>query len=111
LGQHGELQLIGGVNEKIEGFWEICRARRARGERPEGPYGVLIPLANADDLMLRPAVVASIVEEGWFHVWPIPDVDAGLPLLTGLPAATIHARVDRQLREFYELARRPEVLA
>ena len=105
VGQHGEMQIIGGVNEKIEGFWEICRARRTLGEQPEGDYGVVLPLANVDDLMLRPPVIASVVEEGWFHIWPIRDIDAGLPLLTGLPAAEVHARVDRQLQEYYEIAR------
>ena len=104
VGQQGEMQLIGGTNEKIEGFWEICRMRRARGERPEGAYGVLIPAANAGDVMLRPEVAASIADEGWFHVWPVQHVDEGLPLLTGVSAAEVHARVDRQLQRFYELA-------
>jgi predicted ATP-dependent protease len=104
VGQHGEMQVIGGINEKIEGFWEICRIRRARGERPEGAYGVLMPMANAGDLMLRPEIAASIAHDGWFHVWPIQHVDEGLPLLTGAAAAEIHSRVDRRLQRFYELA-------
>lgn len=102
-GQHGEIQPIGGVNDKIEGFWQICRARRAQGEQPEGAYGVLIPVANAGDLMLRAEVVDAIASEGWFHVWPIADVDEGLALLTGISPAEIHARVDRRLQHFYEL--------
>ena len=106
VGQHGEVQLIGGVNEKIEGFWEICRARRAQGERPDGVYGVLIPVANAQDLMLRREVVAAIAEEGWFHVWPIQSIDDGLPILTGVSARDIHTRVERQLQRYNEIALR-----
>jgi hypothetical protein len=49
-------------------------------------------------------VAASIADEGWFHVWPIQHVDEGLPLLTGVSAAEVHAQVDRQLQRFYELA-------
>jgi AAA domain/Lon protease (S16) C-terminal proteolytic domain len=108
VGQHGEMQLIGSTNEKIEGFWEICRARRAGGETPEGAYGVLIPAANAGDLMLQPAMAESIAREGWFHIWPIRQMDDGLPLLTGVSAASFHVRVDRQLRRFYHLARQSE---
>jgi predicted ATP-dependent protease len=104
VGQHGELQVIGAANEKIEGFWEVCRRRRAAGESPEGAYGVLMPAANAGDLMLRPEVAASVASEGWFHVWPIQHVDEGLSLLTSVAAAEIHARVDRQLQRFYDLA-------
>src|SRR5262249_41108581 len=59
VGQYGEIQPIGGVNTKIEGFWELCRARRAQGEQPQGGYGMLIPAVNARDLMLRPEVAAS----------------------------------------------------
>jgi predicted ATP-dependent protease len=106
VGQTGEIQAIGGVNDKIEGFWEVCRARRAAGEVPEGAYGVLIPASNAADLMLRPEVAESIAGEDWFHIWPIKDTDEGLPLLTGLPATEIHARADRRLARFYEAASR-----
>jgi hypothetical protein len=106
IGQYGEIQTIGGVNQKIEGFWEICCKRRAAGERPQCPYGygVLIPEANAKDLMLRREVAESIATEGWFHVWLIRSVDDGLPLLTGLPAEAVHRRVERQLQRYYHLA-------
>ncbi len=107
VGQYGELQTIGAVNEKIEGFWEICRQRRAAGEAAEVPYGIIIPVANAQDLMLRREVARSIADDGWFTVWPIGTVDDGIPLLTGLTAAEFHARVDRRLQRFYELAMPP----
>jgi predicted ATP-dependent protease len=110
VGQYGEIQPIGGVNTKIEGFWEICRARRAQGEQaPNGGYGVLIPAVNTRDLMLRPDVADSIAGEGWFHVWPISTVDEGLALLTGLPAEAVHARVEQRLKRFHELALRNRI--
>jgi predicted ATP-dependent protease len=103
VGQYGEIQVIGGVNHKIEGFWEICRKRHLLGEQPQGPYGVLIPAANAHDLMLRPEVAASIAA-GQFHVWAIRSIDDGLPILTGMPATEIHQRVARRLQRFYRVA-------
>jgi len=105
VGQYGEIQPIGGVNMKIEGFWEICRLRREQGERPEGGYGVLIPAVNARDLMLRPEVAASIANEGWFHIWPIATVDDAIPLLMGAPAATVHQRIEQRLKRFHGMAR------
>ena len=106
VGQYGEIQPIGGVNTKIAGFWEICRARRAQGEQPEGGYGVLIPATNVRDLMLQPEIAASIANEGWFHIWPINTVDEGLALLTGLQAQTLHDRVEQRLHQFSELTKR-----
>jgi hypothetical protein len=103
VGQHGELQPIGGVNTKIEGFWELCRLRRAQGEQAVGGYGTLIPAVNARDLMLRDEVAESIAHEGWFHVWPVNTVDEALTILTGLPAADIHARVERRLQQFRDV--------
>ncbi|MFI5272387.1 MAG: AAA family ATPase [Ktedonobacterales bacterium] len=107
VGQYGEMQPIGGVNTKIEGFWELCRTRRAQGEQPTpGGYGVIIPMLNGRDLMLRSEVARSIAEEGWFHVWPVATVEDGLAILTGVAAPAIHARVDERLKRFYELTRR-----
>lgn len=104
VGQYGEMQPIGGVNTKIEGFFDLCRARRAAGEQPVGGYGAIIPAVNTRDLMLRPDVAYSIAQEGWFSIWPIATVDEGLPLLMGVPADQIHARVNARLKRFYELA-------
>jgi predicted ATP-dependent protease len=109
VGQYGELQTIGSVNTKIEGFWEICHQRRDAGERPEISYGILVPVANTQDLMLRREVARSIAEDGWFHVWPISTVDEGIPLLTNLVPDEFHARVDRRLQRFYELAVPPTI--
>ncbi len=104
VGQYGEIQPIGGVNTKIEGFFDLCRARRAAGEQPVGGYGAIIPAVNTRDLMLRPDVAYAIAQEGWFNIWPISSVDEGIPLLMGVAADQIHARVNERLKRFYELA-------
>jgi len=78
--QHGRIQAIGGVNEKIEGFFDICSKRKLSGNQ-----GVLIPLANVRHLMLRRDVVEA-VEAGQFHVYAVDHIDRCLELLTGLPA-------------------------
>ena len=80
VNQFGVVQPVGGINEKIEGYFDVCAARGLSGEQ-----GVLIPRANVCDLMLRPEVVEA-VEAGRFHVWAVADVDEALELLTGLPA-------------------------
>ena len=106
VGQYGELQPIGGVNTKIEGFWELCRLRRARGEQSEGGHGVIIPAVNSRDLMLRSEVAQSIAREGWFHIWPAGTVDEAMTILTGVPAAEVHSRVEKKLQRFCEIALR-----
>ncbi len=78
--QHGRVQAIGGVNQKIEGFFDLCKARGLTGEQ-----GVLIPQANVKHLMLRREVVEA-VEAGEFNVYPVAHVDEALKILTGLPA-------------------------
>jgi hypothetical protein len=103
LGQYGELQPIGGVNFKIEGFWELCRLRRAQGEQAEDGYGVIIPAVNTRDLMLRPEVAQAIADEGWFRIYPISTFDEGIPLLIGIPAETLHQRVAQRLQRFREI--------
>ncbi len=108
VNQLGEVQAIGAVNEKIEGFFDICSARGLSGGQ-----GVLIPAANAQDLMLRSDVVAAVAE-GRFHVYPVSHVDQAIELLTGMPAgepdaaggfppATVNGRVARRLRDLSAL--------
>lgn len=80
VNQHGQVQAIGGVNEKIEGFFDICQARGLTGEQ-----GVLIPKSNVKHLMLREDVVAA-VEAGDFHIHAVETVDEGIALLTAMPA-------------------------
>ncbi|HEX6320586.1 MAG TPA: ATP-binding protein [Burkholderiales bacterium] len=99
VNQHGDVQAVGGVNQKIEGFFDLCRERGLTGEQ-----GVLIPEANVQNLMLREEVVAAVAQ-GRFAVYPVRTVDEGLQLLTGLPAREVHARVEARLAGFAEHAR------
>ncbi|MBI4997119.1 MAG: AAA family ATPase [Rhodocyclales bacterium] len=80
VNQYGRVQAIGGVNEKIEGFFDVCQARGLSGDQ-----GVLIPASNVRHLMLRDDVVAACAA-GSFHVHAVEDVDAAMSLLTGVPA-------------------------
>lgn len=80
VNQLGEVQAIGGVNEKIEGFFDICAGRGLTGAQ-----GVLIPRTNIAHLVLRPRVVKA-VREGRFAVYPVSTIDQGIELLTGVPA-------------------------
>jgi len=110
INQFGQIQPIGGVNAKIEGFFEVCRAKGLTGEQ-----GVMIPATNVRHLMLKPEVVDA-VRDGKFHVWPITNVDEGIELLTGVPAGevkpdgkypegTVHYLVDKRLRELADAAK------
>ena len=105
VNQFGQVQAIGGVNEKIEGFFDICKARGLTGDQ-----GVLIPASNTVHLMLRPDVVEAAAE-GNFHIYPIETISQGIELLTGRPAGvreedgsfpkhSLNARVEACLRQF-----------
>lgn len=78
--QHGDVQAIGGVNTKIEGFFEVCRQKGLTGDQ-----GVLIPESNVQDLMLRDHVIDA-VRDGDFHIYPVSTVEGGIEILTGVPA-------------------------
>jgi predicted ATP-dependent protease len=80
VNQKGEVQAIGGVNEKIEGFFEVCRARGLNGEQ-----GVLIPASNVRNLMLKEEVAAA-VKDGKFHIYPVRTIDQGIEVLSGVNA-------------------------
>lgn len=80
VNQHGYVQAIGGVNEKIEGFFDLCKERGLTGDQ-----GVLMPTANIKHLMVRQDVVDAVAA-GQFHIYPITHVDEGIALLTGIPA-------------------------
>ena len=105
VNQAGDLQVIGGVNQKIEGFFDICSARGL-----DGTQGVVVPAGNVKNLMLRPDVIAA-AEAGRFHVHAARTVDEAIELLTGIPAGellpsgqypegTINRRVANRLAEF-----------
>jgi predicted ATP-dependent protease len=80
VNQHGEVQVIGGVNEKIEGFFDVCAKRGLTGSQ-----GILIPAANVQHLMLRRDVVDA-VRAGRFRIYPVQTIDEGIELLTGVAA-------------------------
>lgn len=82
VNQNGEVQAIGGVNHKIEGFFACCKARGLTGEQ-----GVIIPRANVPDLMLKAEVVEA-VRQGRFHIWSVATVEEGIEILTGKKAGT-----------------------
>jgi len=104
VNQKGEVQPIGGVNEKIEGFFDVCKTKGLTGKQ-----GVMIPHLNVDDLMLRKDVVEA-VKERKFHIYPVKTIDQGIEILTGVEAGekledgrfkegTVNDLVDKKLRE------------
>ncbi|MBM3298416.1 MAG: AAA family ATPase [Deltaproteobacteria bacterium] len=104
VNQHGEVQAIGGVNQKIEGFYKVCKAKGLTGKQ-----GVMIPTANIGDLTLDPEVIEA-VKNGQFHIWAVEHVDQGIEILTGVaagepdedrdyPEGTINYLVDLRLEE------------
>jgi lon-related putative ATP-dependent protease len=110
VNQHGEIQAIGGVNEKIEGFFDICRARGLTGTQ-----GVLIPAANVQHLMLRSDVIAACTS-GQFAIYPVSTIDEGLTVLTGraageraadgtYPPDSVNRLVEDRLRTFAAVRR------
>jgi len=104
VNQKGEVQPIGGVNEKIEGFFDVCKAKGLTGKQ-----GVMIPHLNIGDLMLRKDVVEA-VKEGKFHIYPVKSINQGIEILTGVEGGesleggkfkegTVNDLVDKKLRE------------
>lgn len=109
INQKGKIQPIGGVNQKIEGFYDICKIRRLTGTQ-----GVIIPESNVKHLMLKDEVVDA-VKDGKFHVYSIKTVEEGLEILTGVkagnrrkdgsfPKDTVNYLVDKKLREYAALS-------
>jgi len=81
--QHGEIQPVGGINPKLEGFFDVCKARGLTGEQ-----GVIIPASNVKNLMLREDIV-SAVGSGQFHIYPVRTVDDGISILTKCEAGEL----------------------
>ncbi len=94
INQKGDLQAVGSVNEKIEGFFRLCKARRLTGKQ-----GVVIPRANVPDLMLDPEVVEA-ARIGKFHVWAVDSMLAALEILTGTPSGEVMAKAATTLGKF-----------
>ncbi len=104
VNQKGEIQPIGGINQKIEGFFEVCRAKGLTGSQ-----GVMMPAKNLKHLMLRDEVIEA-VKQGKFHIWAVSTIDEGIQVLTGVeagqrkadgtyPDGTVNYKVDKCLRD------------
>jgi lon-related putative ATP-dependent protease len=111
VNQHGRVQAIGGVNEKIEGFFDLCRARGLTGKQ-----GVLIPESNVKHLMLRHDIIEA-VERGDFAIYPVETIDQGIEILTGRPAGerdadgkfpadSVNGRVETRLHDLARARKR-----
>jgi predicted ATP-dependent protease len=107
VNQKGEVQAIGGVNEKIEGFFEVCKVKGLTGNQ-----SVMIPESNVQNLMLKEEVVEA-VEKGEFHLYSVKTIDEGIEVLTGVKAGerrkdgtfeedTVNYKVNKRLSEMAE---------
>jgi lon-related putative ATP-dependent protease len=107
VNQKGEIQAIGGVNEKIEGYFEVCKAKGLTGKQ-----GVMIPSSNVQNLMLKEEII-EVAKEGKFAIYPVSHIDEGIEVLTGVKAGkrlpdgtfergSVNDLVDRRLKEMAE---------
>ncbi len=107
VNQNGDIQAIGGINRKIEGFFDVCRLKGLTGNQ-----GVLVPRSNVRNLMLRRDVVEA-VEQGKFHIYAVSTIDDGIEVLTGVPAgqrdgegrypaSSVNGLVEKRLQEYSE---------
>jgi lon-related putative ATP-dependent protease len=110
LNQKGDVQPIGGVNEKIEGFYDVCKEEKLTGKQ-----GVIIPVQNIQELMLREDIIES-VRKGEFRIYPIEKVEQAIEILTGVqagkrdkkgdyPSNTVFSLVENMIKEMYEKSR------
>jgi lon-related putative ATP-dependent protease len=106
VNQKGMIQAIGGVNEKVEGFFEVCKSKGLTGKQ-----GVIIPQANVQNLMLSHEVVDA-VSQGLYHIYPVKTIEQGIEILTGVvaggrsadgefPDGTIYGKVQRRLNSYF----------
>jgi len=111
VNQKGDVQAVGGINEKVEGFFKLCEERGLTGDQ-----GVLIPESNVQDLMLREEVRRA-VEEGRFHIYPVSRIEQGIEILTGVkagerdgkgnwPEGTLYDKIEKRLQELSENAKK-----
>ena len=110
INQKGFIQPIGGVNQKIEGFYQVCKAKGFTGRQ-----GVIIPRQNVVNLMLDEEVITA-VKEGTFHLYAVENIEEGIEILTGVPAGiadeqgnysanTIFGRIQTKLAEYYSVVK------
>ena len=96
VNQNGEIQAIGGVNQKIEGFYQICKIKGLTGQQ-----GVIIPQVNVDELFLDEEVVQA-VKNRQFNLWGITDIDQGLEILSGVAAGTLDEKSEYTAGSFHD---------
>jgi predicted ATP-dependent protease len=107
VNQKGKIQAIGGVNHKVEGFFDVCQAKGLNGKQ-----GVMVPQSNVKNLMLKKEVIDA-VEEGKYHLYKVSTVEEGIEILTGVPAGnpdeegnypegTVFGEVQKKLKEYLE---------
>lgn len=98
MNQHGKVQPIGGVNQKIEGYYKVCKVKGLTGDQ-----GVIIPVQNKDNLMLKEEVIEA-VEDGEFNIYTVTDINEAIELIMDKPAEVVHEAVSKSLEEFAEKA-------
>ncbi len=96
VNQYGQIQPIGGVNEKIEGFFKICKKRGLKGNE-----GVIIPIQNKKELMLEDEII-SAVKMNLFHIYAVTTIEEGIEIITGFPYKEVAKRVQKKLEKFNE---------
>lgn len=116
VNQKGEVQAIGGVNEKLEGFFELCKAKGLTGEQ-----GAMIPASNVQNLMLKEEILEAAAQ-GKFTIYPVKTIDEGIEVLTGVPAGkrlangsyekmTVNFLVNKRLQEMAETVREYQIFS
>jgi predicted ATP-dependent protease len=114
VNQRGEVQAIGGVNEKLEGFFEVCKARGLTGGK-----GAMIPASNVQNLMLKEEILEA-AKAGRFTIYPVTTINEGIEVLTGVPAGergpdgsypegTVNYLVNRRLEEMAKINKKFQV--
>ncbi len=113
VNQLGQVQAVGAVNDKIEGYFAVCQKKGLTGEQ-----GVIIPASTVHNLMLAPEVVQA-VQAGQFHIYAVQTIDEGMEILTGMsagvadkngvyPTGTINGKIAQRLEEFFQKAQQTE---
>ena len=111
VNQWGQIQAVGGVTQKVEGFYEVCKQIGLTGNQ-----GVCIPQSNVRHLVLRHEILDAM-RDGRFHIWAVKDVDEAIELLTGTPAGnidkqdTFHWRVDQRLLEMLDIVKQQKTVS
>jgi len=98
MNQKGKVQPIGGVNQKIEGYYKTCKIKGLNGKQ-----GVIIPEQNKDNLMLKDEVIKAVKNDE-FHIYSIEDIDEAIELMFNKPAKEVHEKVNEVLKDIAEKA-------